>query len=145
MAIYYEGSFHTRKHHGDNRVALVRNVNYLVARIFHQVRENPDLVTVDGYGSIYFDAISVRDKYPNPFLPEEDWHENNYTSFDTVISFLLHELSRFGHMYKGEVRVDAEDRLWKLVIHDSKVFHVDGAWKIVYDENNAYQVGGVRL
>lgn len=144
MAIY-EGSFHTAKLSGSERTELLRNINHLIRWSFDKIGENPGLISVGGYGSLNFPEIEVLDKYPNLFLPEEDWAEINYTSFDTVIAYLLYGLNQFGYLYNGTVRASAPDRLWKLVAHDSKVEHVDGEFKLIYNEKTSYQVGGFKL
>lgn len=141
----YEGSFHTLKLRGAERTALVRNINYLIRQSFDKIHENPGLISVGGYGSLNFPATEVRDKYPNLFLPEEDWAVSNYTSFDTVIAYLLYELSQSGYMYSGTVTVTSPERLWKLVAHDGKVEHIDGEFKLIYNEKTSYQVGGFKI
>lgn len=141
----YQGKFYTQKYNGSERTALIRDITYIIRDVFRKIDENPGLIMVDSHGSLVFPEITVRDKYPNLFLPETDWHETNYTSFDTVISYVLYELGRSGHMYNGTVEVSSPIRLAKLVARDSNVYCFNGEVKIVYNEESSYQVGGINL
>lgn len=109
-----------------------------IAAGFHknvfQVRPNRDIEVS------YF---MMDEKFPNLFLPAEDRNENNKTSFDNIISYVIYKLSEAGYAYNGLIVADGREKQWKLTVRNGEVFRTDGKWVIMYDEKHEYQVGGM--
>lgn len=83
--------------------------------------------------------------FPNLFLPDEYRTEENETSFDGILSYLFYRLDKAGYPYHGEIFFNGSVQQWKLRVKGGEVFRSEGAWRVVYDNDNEFQVGGMEF
>ncbi|MBC9706057.1 MAG: hypothetical protein H9W81_13995 [Enterococcus sp.] len=145
----YRGKFSTFKRPSKAHQVMLDDIHAVLQEVFNRIRETHHLITVEADGSLVLEGHQPREMYPNLFLPEEDWQGKNYTSFDTVISYILYKLKQLGYQYNGVVEVQTVNvttrRYARLIAEDGNLYCTDGELKVVYDDTNTYQVGGIAL